>query len=99
MKVTWSKPPSNAINGQLLGYRVYYSSIRNPEEVFNRTVTRPHERNVTLTGLHKFTTYKISVVAFTRKGEGVRSPARGGRTMEDSEFYIALYCFASILLD
>lgn len=83
MEVTWSRLPSNAINGRLLGYRVYYHSLKNRAKVFNKTVTGPDERNATLTGLGKFTTYKISVVAFTRKGEGVRSPERGGTTLED----------------
>lgn len=85
MEVTWSSPPSNAINGKLLGYRVYYHSTKNPENVFNRTVSEKNGRNVTLTGLGKFTTYRIRVVAFTSKGEGAASPARGGTTLEDSE--------------
>ena len=85
MEVTWSKPPSNEINGKLLGYRVYYHSTKNPDQVFNRTVTRPDERNITLTGLHKFTSYRVRVVAFTRVGEGVPSLPRGGKTLEDSE--------------
>ncbi|XP_074633719.1 cell adhesion molecule DSCAML1-like isoform X3 [Acropora palmata] len=83
LKITWNKPPSNAINGKLLGYRVYYHSIKDPENVFNITVNDPNERNVTLTSLAKFSTYKISVVAFTRKGEGVASPGRRGATLED----------------
>lgn len=86
MEVTWSKPPSNAINGKLQGYRVYYYSAKNPAQVFNKTVTKADERNVTLTGLRKFTTYKIRVVAFTRVGEGVASLPRGGTTLEDSKY-------------
>lgn len=88
----WSKPPSNAINGKLLGYRVYYHSIKDPENVFNITVNNPNDKNVTLTGLAKFSTYKISVVAFTRKGEGVASPGRGGTTLEDSKFDFETHC-------
>jgi len=85
MEVTWSKPPTNVINGKLLGYRVYYYSTKNPDRVFNRTVTKPDERNVTLTGLHKFTSYRVRVVAFTRVGEGVASLPKGGTTLEDSK--------------
>lgn len=85
MEVTWSKPPTNVINGKLLGYRVYYYSTKNPDQVFNRTVTKPDERNVTLTGLHKFTSYRVRVVAFTRVGEGVASLPKGGTTLEDSK--------------
>lgn len=85
MEVTWSKPPSNAINGKLLGYRVYYFSTKNPDQVVNRTVTKPDERNVTLTGLRKFTSYRVIVVAFTRVGEGVASFPIGGTTLEDSK--------------
>ena len=91
MEVTWSKPPSNAINGKLLGYRVYYYSTKNPNQVFNRTVTKPDERNVTLTGLRKFTSYRVTVVAFTRVGEGVESLPRGGTTLEDSKCDIKNY--------
>ena len=83
MEVTWSKPPSNEINGKLLGYRVYYYSTKNPDQVFNRTVT--NERNVALTGLRKFTSYWIRVGAFTRVGEGVPSLPRRGKTLEDSK--------------
>lgn len=86
MEVTWSKPPTNAINGKLLGYRVYYYSTKNPEQVFNRTVTKADERNATLTGLRKFTSYRVRVVAFTRVGEGVASLPRGGTTLEDSKW-------------
>ena len=85
MEVTWSKPPTNVINGKLLGYRVYYYSTKNRDQVFNRTVTKPDERNVTLTGLHKFTSYRVKVVAFTRVGEGVASLPKGGITLEDSK--------------
>lgn len=90
MEVTWSKPPTNAINGKLLGYRVYYYSTKNLEQVFNRTVTKADERNATLTGLRKFTSYRVRVVAFTRVGEGVASLPRGGTTLEDSK-WIEMY--------
>ena len=87
MRVTWSKPPSNAINGRLLGYRVYYFSIKRPKKIFNRTVRGSDARNVTLTELSKFTRYMIRVVAFTRKGVGVESVLKGERTKEDSKYF------------
>lgn len=87
MRVTWSKPPSNAINGRLLGYKVYYFSIKRPEKIFNRTVRGSDARNVTLTELSKFTRYMIHVVAFTSKGVGVASVPKGGLTKEDSEYF------------
>ena len=86
MEVRWSEPSKNTINGQLRGYRVYYYSIKNPKQVFNRTVNKPNERNVTLTGLRKFTTYKVKVAAFTRVGNGVKSRPRAGTTLEDSKY-------------
>ena len=99
MEVTWSKPPSNEINGKLLGYRVYYYSTKNRDQVFNRTVTRPNERNVTLTGLRKFSSYWIEVVAFTRVGEGVRSLPRRGKTLEDSKCTVnVLWAFVQQIL-
>lgn len=44
-----------------------------------------NERNVILSGLGKFIRYKISVVVFIWKGEGVVSFGRGGIILEDSE--------------
>ena len=90
MEVKWKEPPKNTINGQLRGHRVYYYSTKNPKQVFDRTVTRPNglngQWNVTLTRLHKFTTYKIQVAAFTRIGTGIKSLPRTGTTLEDSKF-------------
>ena len=87
VRVTWSKPPSNAINGQLLGYKVYYFIIKRPEKIFNRTVRGSEARNVTLTELGKYTRYKIRVAAFTRKGVGVASVPKVGLTKEDSTYF------------
>ena len=87
MRVTWSKPPSNAINGRLLGYKVSYFIIKRPEKIFNRTVRDSDARNVTLTELGKFTRYKISVAAFTSKGVGVASVPKVELTKEDSKYF------------
>ena len=87
MRVTWSKPPSNAINGQLLGYKVYYFIIKRPEKIFNRTVRGSDARNVTLTELGKFTRYEIRVAAFTRKGVGMESAEKVALTKEDSKYF------------
>lgn len=87
MRVTWSKPPSNAINGRLLGYKVSYFIIKRPEKIFNRTVRGSDARNVTLTELGKFTRYKIRVAAFTSKGVGVASVPKVELTKEDSKYF------------
>ena len=101
MEVKWKEPPKNTINGQLRGHRVYYYSTKNPKQVFDRTVTRPNglngQWNVTLTRLHKFTTYKIQVAAFTRIGTGIKSLPRTGTTLEDSKFDERIIYFFSYL--
>ena len=46
---------------------------------------------IIIDNLEKFTNYSIQVLAFTRKGEGVRSLPLYVRTMEDGK-YILLRC-------
>ena len=44
------------------------------------------ELNAHIYNLQKFTNYSVEVVAYTRVGEGVRSPIIFVRTQEDREF-------------
>lgn len=44
--------------------------------------------DVTLDDLEKFTNYSIQVLAYTRKGEGVRSEPIYVRTLEDGRYQV-----------
>lgn len=53
-----------------------------PDESDANFQTSP-QLEIVLFGLEKYTNYSIQVLAYTRKGEGVRSPPVYVRTRED----------------
>lgn len=70
--LTWSPPPENDWNGQLLGYYVGYTSAADfsKKTPFSyHTVTAEH-RSFSLRGLAKATSYMIVVKAFNDVGSG-----------------------------
>ena len=89
MKVTWSKPLISAIHGELLGYKVNYWRADHPAEL-GPIVLKGTESSVLLRNLKKYTRYKVTVLAFTRKGDGVPSDEIEETTEEDSRFLFYL---------
>ena len=69
IEVTWSTPALT--NGNLLRYRVLYASVQEGAQEINITddlnITTMY---ITIGGLTPFTTYEVTVSAFTRIGEG-----------------------------
>ena len=51
-----------------------------------------------LYGLRKFTNYSIQVLAYTRRGEGVRSPAIYVSTQPDSTYLHLLYTYTILYI-
>ena len=78
--VFW-KPISNKyfVHGVLLGYRVLYRPISNPnkkiQEAEKAVTVDANTLSVIITGLESFTVYSIRVTAYTIKGNGRPSPA------------------------
>lgn len=74
--VTWSPPPENGWNGNLLGYYVGYSAAVETMPDTRKTVqysyhtVSGHQNSFHLRGLVKGTTYKIVVKAFNAAGTG-----------------------------
>lgn len=81
--VTWSLVPEIHQNGHILGYRVRYrSTLESSDAVL--TVWGKLRTSAVLTDLQKFTWYQITVVAFTRIGNGAGSfPVATTQTHED----------------
>lgn len=72
--------------GVLLGFHVHYLNINDSHALWNfKTVRDPLARQTTLTGLEEYRDYNITVTAFTRIGEGAKSPFILERTDEHGE--------------
>lgn len=84
LHVSWHVVPRGFVHGILLGYRVFYkvaTEVRNNSVASTPETTREKE----LQGLKKFTIYEITVVAFTRIGDGANSTRIFISTDEDSK--------------
>lgn len=69
------------VHGILLGYRVFYTAVALSKHPFDQpmptlsvTLENPPQTSVVLRNLSAFTRYHIQVLAFTIKGDGVKSP-------------------------
>ncbi|CAH1795907.1 unnamed protein product [Owenia fusiformis] len=71
--VLWSPPPLFTLHGILQGYKVLYKTVRHDEDESDANMIISTKLTAALYGLQKFTNYSIEVLAFTRRGEGVRS--------------------------
>ncbi|XP_048584451.1 uncharacterized protein LOC5515158 isoform X2 [Nematostella vectensis] len=81
LQVRWGVVPRGYVHGILMGYRVKY---RVTGEAAITVSTMPPERAIVdLKGLRKYTEYTITVLAFTRIGDGVESGQIYVRTDED----------------
>lgn len=83
-------------NGIVVGYRVYFweQSVGQSSETNNSTT----ESVILLEGLEKYTVYCGQIVAYTRIGEGPRSPVECIRTFEDGKsFFFRMFARVSIV--
>ena len=89
VKVTWGPVPPGDRNGIILGYKVNYRALPNGDidtEFLNITSSEQDEgRTKVLKALNEFTNYSISVLAFTKVGDGPPSDAEFAKTQEDSK--------------
>ena len=69
--VQWGEVPANNQNGAIVNYTVTYTELPNGSPTAEMVIAP--KRNATLTGLKKFTNYRITVFASTTKGGGNRS--------------------------
>lgn len=78
--VEWQPPARNERNGIIRGYQVHYVPVDENEtpigEPDYHNVVDGDKTDAVVTGLEADTRYKFHVVAYTRKGDGIRSKAR-----------------------
>ena len=82
--ITWGQVPISDRNGVILSYTVSYNEVSGSSKE-TKIVDAP-EYQTTMTDLNKYTNYTISVVATTRKGNGVVSAPIIVITDEGSEY-------------
>lgn len=91
LHVSWHEVPHGFVHGILLGYRVLYKVAGGTN---NNSVasTSGSIREKELQGLKKFTIYEITVLAFTRIGDGANSTSIFVSTDEDSKSKLISLC-------
>lgn len=72
IQVSWDPPPSDAQNGEMLGYKIFFwpSGHRDSAELL---AVAPSDRTAILNGLQMFTEYASVVLAFNAAGDGPNS--------------------------
>uniref|UniRef100_T1IT69 Down syndrome cell adhesion molecule-like protein Dscam2 n=1 Tax=Strigamia maritima TaxID=126957 RepID=T1IT69_STRMM len=82
--ITWQSPPSLAIHGVLQGYKVLFKPINQlPTRNANSGIKTTTINKMTLNKLLKYANYSFQVLAFTKKGDGIKSDPIYCRTLED----------------
>ncbi|KAL9976276.1 hypothetical protein ACROYT_G013559 [Oculina patagonica] len=82
VQVDWSSVPSEYTNGEVLGYKVLYRDVNDSSRV-NISLASPNETHSKIKGLKVNTNYSFQVLAFTAKGNGLKSMAYYARTFPD----------------
>ncbi|XP_065220187.1 cell adhesion molecule Dscam2-like isoform X2 [Planococcus citri] len=84
LRIQWEIPPPDYHNGNLQGYKIFYKPA-NPEigmKTLN-SVKKTISLDTSLYNLEKYTNYSVRVLAYTRAGDGVKSPPVYCHTAED----------------
>uniref|UniRef100_A0A673YTQ3 Sidekick cell adhesion molecule 2 n=2 Tax=Salmo trutta TaxID=8032 RepID=A0A673YTQ3_SALTR len=100
VRLTWSAPSPQFINGINQGYKLLAWEPGHEEDVTMVTVRPNFQDSVHVgyvTGLKKFTEYYTSVLCFTTPGDGPRSPPHRLRTHEDTPGAVGHLSFTEIL--
>ena len=83
MIVSWGKVPAGEQNGIIIGYRVFYLDIMNNAELTITVNASLHQVNISK--LREYHKYNVTILAFTKKGDGPRSEMISARTHEDGK--------------
>ena len=89
--VQWDEVPANNQNGVIVNYTVTYTELPIANGSSTAEVVIAPKRNATLTGLKKFTNYRVTVFASTAKGGGNRSDPIIVITDEDGKYNSGLH--------
>uniref|UniRef100_T1JP33 Down syndrome cell adhesion molecule-like protein Dscam2 n=1 Tax=Strigamia maritima TaxID=126957 RepID=T1JP33_STRMM len=85
--ITWQPAPFNTIHGVLQGYKVFYKPTKYESPQNGKTQATFKTSSTTKITLYKllmYTNYSIQILAYTKKGDGIKSDPIYCRTLEDA---------------
>lgn len=80
--ITWSPPPVESQNGKIRGYKVSYIAADDMYEQ-DPEIVKSMNQYLTIENLKKYTNYSVSVLAFTKVGDGIKTKLFFCTTHED----------------
>ena len=82
LRLSWTPPPSDQQNGDILGYTVTIASVETGREEESNTTSTSYSAS----SLHPYYTYQCKVAAFTSVGLGPFSSVVSRRTRQAGKF-------------
>uniref|UniRef100_A0A8C4QIJ2 Sidekick cell adhesion molecule 2 n=1 Tax=Eptatretus burgeri TaxID=7764 RepID=A0A8C4QIJ2_EPTBU len=80
--ITWGQVSEDERNGLILGYKVWFREEGARNDFVHKIVRGNHSRSFLLAALRRYTPYEIQLQAYTRAGDGARSPPVYVRTLD-----------------
>lgn len=99
IKISWEPPEEQDKNGELLGYKIFYRSERDPEGSDEIEVVGASTTSYELLYLEMYTRYVITILCFNPAGDGPKSSPAHARTLEDLPGPIANLSFTDITMN
>lgn len=94
IRVVWEPPVQELQHGDITFYTLMYvNSSLSEDEAHEIKISDPNQREYVITGLQKWTEYRVWMMAGTKVGAGLRSDAIMVRTDEDGtcQIFFCLY--------
>ena len=84
IRITWKPPQTDQINGDLLGYKIFYNPLpKSGENIQEMTeFALASDVSYSIIFLEMYTNYTIHILAFNPAGEGPRSEPASVRTLQ-----------------
>ncbi|GLG97376.1 Protein sidekick [Gryllus bimaculatus] len=86
LQVSWQPPPDALVHGVIQGYRLVYEPVSTSvhDEMIESRTKMTTALTTVLHSLLRYTNYSVELLAFTRIGDGIKSPKVFCRTKEDA---------------
>nr|XP_045601913.1 protein sidekick-like isoform X1 [Procambarus clarkii] len=99
VKISWEQPEEQDKNGELLGYKIFYRSEKDPEGSEEIEVVGASTTSYELLYLDMYTRYVITILCFNPAGDGPKSEPVYARTLQDLPGPVANLSFTDITMN
>ncbi|KAF2352237.1 Immunoglobulin I-set [Trinorchestia longiramus] len=99
IRITWEPPADDDLNGELLGYKVFYRQSSEPEGLDEIEVVSADTTAHELLYLDTYVEYVITILCFNPAGDGPKSDPVKARTMPDIPGPVASLNFTDITMN